>query len=269
MRDDIVTLLLALATFCTLYAVVQWTKVATASRASWFPALFAVPLWFLTLSFYMMGGEYARQMPPIVVQPLVSAWTLIWMSVAGGWAAVAWIRAGHQALRGQPVDVGEALGEATRRAAELAAVHGGRVHAVSIGLQLIVPGILYALSLAFADAVAVLDPDRRAMKRSSELTRGMRSRLFRVFALLHGVQLVVWAGLLVAIDGQAAVAASLVDFEAISEIGYLAGDLVWAVVTWILSLTMVVLYVEREERVAAHIALKKHERAAGDVAAAP
>jgi hypothetical protein len=260
-RDNVFSVLFAGAMFCSLYALLQFFKRETASRESWFPTLFALPLWLLGLGFYLMGGEFARQMPPAVVQPLVMSWTLLWSSIAGGWAAVAWIRSGYGALSSAPVPTSEAFAEAARRTVEMSAVHGGRIHAITIGMQLIVPGIFSALSLAFADMVGVLHPDKRAMRRSGDLTLGMRSRIFRIFTVLYLVQMAMYSALIAGIDGQAALAASLVDFTAISPAGYIAGDLLWSIFAWLSTLAMLVMYIEREAHVAANGALRRHERA--------
>jgi hypothetical protein len=217
------------------------------------------------------------------------------------------------------------LQQARSRWIEVAGPHGARVQAVSVGMQLVLPGIFYALQLAFTDMIAVLHPERPALRRSGQLTTGMRGRLFRMMfgwwlagmVLSVGTTFTIEAltppvpfeqvdtngdnvisadeaegvpavesrlrsmdkdrdGALSAAEYQAWLedpahdvttieGASTRFFEMVfdpTSVGALeniVSEVIWAVLAWLLTLALLVLYVEREDQVKAKRALKTLE----------
>ncbi len=260
-RINLSSVALGLGGFLALYAIIQTFKRETASRASWLPALFALPAILVGLSAYAIGGPAAAQLPPLKTVPMLIAALLLWRTFFGAYAATVWIRIGNQAAEGQPVDAPGAMQEAGRRIREVAAVHGGKVAAVAAGQQLIVVGIFYALQLAFADAVVVLDPERPAMRRAGNLSYGMRSRIFRVLALWFLVYGAFGAGIAIALDGVATYQASFFDPTATSTASWAIGDAVFGLTMWLETLSMLVMYRDREAQVKAKAALRRHEKA--------
>lgn len=233
--------------FLALYTLLQTFKLRRASRVSWAPSLLLAPallaLGGLTLVDRGMGSELG----PAVLTLFLIAWNLAFASFAGAALAVAHVLLGDAALRGETLGARELLGQVGRRTLDVSAPHGARVHAVSIGIQLLVPGVFYALQLAFTDLIAVLEPNQRALSRSSQLTRGMRMRLFKVFL----VWALVSAGLTFAVAyvlQPAEFAASFFDPRVLTTPTYLMQEIVWALTSWVLQMALLVLYVERVAR---------------------
>jgi hypothetical protein len=260
-------LFLGLGGLLSLYAFIQFLKRHTATRESWFPALFALPTLITAGALMMAGSEAGRQLGPAMFQMLLIPFLLVLYSIGGAACAIAWVRSGDQASKGEAVDTGAVLAETRSRLVEISGPHGARQHAVSIGMQILVPGIFYALQLAFVDMVAVLDPERPALKRSGDLTWGMRGRLFRVFAIWALVTYGIVAALQIGLDGTEAVTLSLVDPRELSLHTYFLSELVTALTSWVLTLSLLVLYQEREAQVAAKRAIVRHEKAAAAASA--
>jgi len=250
------------ALFLAVYAVVQFAKRDRVTRASWWPALFALPMALVAGSFYLEMSGTARQVP-IVPTFLLMAWWLVYGSIGGAAAAIAWLRAGHAAMIGQRAEAGRIISEIGQRTIEVSAPHGAKVHAVTVGMQVLLPGIFYTLQLAFTDMIAVLDPTRPPLRRSGQLTFGMRGRLFRLF-------LVWWIGTTVLAMVAAGVydrvldplamlqkwGELLFDPSAVSPAAGVISEVVWWLTTWVLTLALLELYVEREEQVRARAVLK-------------
>jgi hypothetical protein len=54
--------------------------------------------------------------------------------------------------------------------------------AIAIGMQVVIPGVLYALQYAFVDAIAATDDNaKQPLARSQKLTQGRRSRIARAW----------------------------------------------------------------------------------------
>ena len=134
------------------------------------------------------------------------------------------------------------------RLADVAGAHGARVHAVLVGMQVLIPGIFYALQLAFTDMVAVLHPDRPALAGSGQLSWGIRRRLFKVFAiwLVMSFTLSVGGGLLV--ESAEVMQEAFLDLRAMSLVGVLVQDVIWILTTWWLEMALLVIFWERVER---------------------
>ncbi len=263
----------ALAAFCTLYALVQFPKREKASRSSWWPALFAVPLWVVCAALAVVMSGQARQMGPVVAQLLIMAWSLVWSSFGGAAVATGWVLAGKAALDGRSFGLSEALDAVRVRTLDVAGAHGAKVHAVTIGMQVLLPGILYALQYAFVDMVAVLDPEKASLRRSGQLTSGMRGRIFRLLLAYTLFGQVVSFGLFAAVTGATdteklveAGWAFLMDPTAMGEAVQVTVEILWALLTWVCTLALLVLYVEREGQVKAKTELKQLQKASGGAA---
>ena len=245
----------------SLYAILQFMKRATASRSSWFPALFALPVVVAAGGVMLAGSPTGRQLGPALFQMLLMPWTLVLYSIGGAACAIAWVRGAHEVDEGRGADTSAILGEVGGRLVEISGPHGARQHAVTIGLQLLVPGIFYALQLAFVDAIAVLEPERGAWKRSGDLTYGMRSRLFRLYSMWFVLTIGIVGALQVGIGGTEAITVALVDPRALGLPVYFVSELVTALTSWVLTVALMVLYKEREAQVKAARALKRHKQA--------
>lgn len=257
--------------FASLYAVLQFAKRDQVTRASWWPTLFAIPMLLVGLGFVVVQSEQARQLGPVILSLFLMAWGLVWMSFGGAAAAIVWIRAGKAALDGRSVGAAELTSEVQTRMLDVAAPHGARIHAQTIGMQLLLPGIFYALQLAFTDMVAVLDPEQASLRRSGQLTFGMRGRLFRMMLVWWVLGTVLSMAIAMPLEGVYTMDLAIqkaqelfLDPSAPSRLTYVAQELVWAGFTWVLTLSLLVLYLEREAQVRAKRALKDlKKKAAG------
>jgi hypothetical protein len=176
------------------------------------------------------------------------AWGIIWQSVGGAVLAIVWIRLAQGARDGRRVGLGELLGELRLRTLDVAGAHGARVHAVLVGMQVLVPGIFYALQLAFTDMVAVLYPNRRALKGSGELTWGIRGRLFKVFAIWLFISFGLSIGVGILMESAEVMQEAFLDLRAMSLTGVIVQELIWVCTTWNLELALLAIFWERVER---------------------
>lgn len=255
--------------FAGLYALLNFPKRETASRTSWIPALLTAPALLVGFSgMALQSGGPGNQMGPVVLQLVMASADLTWGAFGGAAACIAWLVAGRAAIDGASASFGDVVQKVQARTLDVAPVHGGRDQAVTIGMQLLLPGIFYALQLAFADMVVVLDPEKPAMRRSGQLTSGMRGRLFRLLFLWF----LITASFTIAVvcvdmgartvdDAVAAVSKVMFDPSVtrgtalyVSEVG---GALAW----WVLQLATLSLYVERENQVRAKSILRQRQAA--------
>jgi hypothetical protein len=252
----------AAALFLALYLMVQIPKSRTASRASWAPAMFAAPLAFTAIALYLVSSGQARQIGPVVLQLTLMAWGIVWMTFGGAFTALAWLRAARNVLDGKSAADG-VLAESAARTLEVAGPHGARVHAVTIGMQFLLPGIFYALQLAFVDMVVVLDPEKASLRRAGQLSSGMRGRLFLLLLLWSLGTYAVWFAVLLPLEGATTQVAAIEKFQELfldpsssSRLGYVVGEVLWSLSAWVCELALLVLYLEREEQVRARSQLK-------------
>ena len=196
-QDSLATGLWAALAFVGLYSLIQLTKTRTASRVSWIPSLFFVPLLIVALVVTFVEQSKLGMGLALMVF-LQQAWAIWWLTFGGAATAVGWVRAADEVASGRELSAGDVFAEVGRRTLEVSGPHGARVQGVAIGMQVLVPGILYWLQLAFTDMIAVLHPEKAALGESGKLTYGMRTRLFKVFLATSVVGLGGSAGIAVA-----------------------------------------------------------------------
>jgi hypothetical protein len=96
-----------------------------------------------------------------------------------------------QSLRGKTVRFGEILGVGASRSWRIFVVAlGAGLVILGFSLLLIVPGIMAACALFLAVPAAVVEPDRPALRRSRELTKGHRLTIFLLFVVFWLVGMV-------------------------------------------------------------------------------
>lgn len=241
--------LLGVAGFLGLYTLLQFTKRRTASRASWAPSLLLAPTILMAIAMMLVLQGQAQELGPLVFSLMVMAWTLFWASIGGAGLAVGLVLLGDHAQRGESMAAGELLTQIRTRTLDVAGPHGARVHAVTIGMQVVIPGIFYALQLAFTDMIAVLEPDQPALARSGKLTWGMRARLFKVFLVWVVVASGIGAGIVYLLETPEVFMASLIDPRAVGLHTYLLQELVWALTGWVLTMALLRMYQDRLARI--------------------
>lgn len=206
--------LVGIGVLCVLYTGIQLTKRATASRASWWPSLLTVPLVLIGLSI-MMGGA-AGNADPTDIAAMMASDALIVSILAGTGALLLWDMFAGAALALLIVDRAQAdrsdteapqatgMGRLTRQYTDVLAPYGGMVLAITVGMLIIVPGILYALFYAFVPAVSLTNTTDPALKTSSARTRPYRRRLFVLMTM--GVLVGMVSGLAIGLGVEAAFA---------------------------------------------------------------
>lgn len=268
-RGELGAVLTGFAGFLLLYALIQLPKRATASRASWAPVLLLAPtLVLLAIVNFLDQSKMGMGLAFMVF--LQTAWLLLWASFGGAAATIAWVRSAQGALDGAPVPASAVFSEVGRRWLEVAGPHGTRVQAVTIGMQVVIPGIFYWLQLAFTDAIAVLHPDESAVAGSGKLTWGMRGRLFKLWLVTGLVWMAGSAGLAAAMGVSAeTIGMSLLGMADPREpsMAQLIAQEVWAaVVAWWTTVALLILY---RERVARRDRRAREAQQAAAAAAAP
>jgi hypothetical protein len=252
-RDTLTTSLWGLLAFIGLYTGIQITKRATASRASWLPSLFFAPV--LVVALVVTFVEQAKLgMGLALMVFLQQAWALCWMTFGGAATAIGWVRAADEVEAGRTLSPGDIFAEVGRRTIEIAAPHGARVQGVFIGMQVLVPGILYWLQLAYTDMLAVLDPEKPALGGSGKLTFGMRGRLFKVFLVTSIVGLGGSALIGIALGQPAADAGmallGLADPREPSMAQVMTQEIWFGLQAWWVTVALLLLYRERIARLA-------------------
>lgn len=204
-------LALGLGAFLVLFAMVQTSRAATVSRASWLPAVFApgfLGAAAVFLAYASGGGPDAQQMALIGVVFTGVALLPVW-AIGGAWAAAVSHLGVRAARQGDKAGFGS-WGMAASRTAEVSAPHAGARYAVWLGLQFfVVPGLMYTTQYGLVDPVAWEEPDARALRRSAELTRGHRQRILRTLLIVAVACALVGIGVGVA---------DLGDFAKLSEV---------------------------------------------------
>lgn len=247
-----------------IYTALQFAKRQSASRLSWLPSLFFLPsvLVAIAFTFFQQGTESQLQL--ILLTLLDAAWRLVWMSIGGAAVIVAATLSAEQARKGESVDAGGIFGQIVGRTLDVAGPHGTKVQAVTIGMQVLIPGIFYMLQLAFADTIAVLKPEAAALRTSGRLTWGMRGRLFKLFLALTMLFMIIHFVAISLIDQPASAMAYYFDAREMAFPAFALGEILWGVYIWVLQVALLLIYHDRVR----YLKERKAERAAKKAAAA-
>jgi len=238
--------LIGLAGLLVLYTAMQYPKRATASRASWIPSLFTLPVLAAAGALYMI--ESGGPIPGVL---MFTAFDIAWVCVMDAALVVVYVTAADLMHRGEQPTVGKLISAMGSRTWDVAAPFGGSWTAILVGLQVVIPGIHYALQYSLVAAVAVLEPEQPALTRSTALTRPIRRRLFVLlymgFALTFGMQ----CTLVYQLDGWEVLMQFFIIPTVISEraamVGESFGNIVWAITT----MGLVLIYKSRAEKLPA------------------
>jgi hypothetical protein len=250
--DQLKQTLFIVAGLIGLYTLLQVGKRERATRASWIPSLFLAPALLLAGALALRGG---RDAGPGLIAIVYMGLDLVWGSLFGSLFAIAWLTIGDRAQRGR-TDIAELVSDSLaamrERGADMIAVHGGTYHAVNIGLQVIIPGIHYWLLYAFADMAVLFSPEKPAFQTSTRLTDGIRRRVFKAQWI---VLLAYMLPMMVIGMSRSGVAeffnAALFDPTMNSATDRFITGGVWMMTVALMKLVMLVMYREREARLAA------------------
>lgn len=189
-----------------LYLILQLFRRRTASRASWLPTLVVLPAAIFALA---TTPGLASQ---VGVQGLASiaygAVSLLLSILLGGIVQPIACLLAQTKVEGSSVDTGVALARWRERWAPILVIHGGVATAIFVGLQaLFLPGIILAVSLAYAVPATALDQEPRPLRLSRRLTAGDGARVLTLLTLaviagfvVQGASAVAVAAIEAAID---------------------------------------------------------------------
>jgi hypothetical protein len=182
-----------------LVTLIQFVKPKT-RRTAWWPALMILPTGFLAGAASLGGStlDLANVQGPLqgnaqfVPYILGSNATVLYHQLLVGPAvALMWTALAHADHLGKPgADV---IATVKSRWFDVLVPHGASLLIIALGLQIIVPGVVYMLHFAFVLPVALLEPDQPALRRSTDLTRPIRRRIFKVFLLGFLAEVVLFA----------------------------------------------------------------------------
>ena len=208
----------------------------------------------------MFVNSGAEQMPigGLLAQPFRMALGFVLLPFVNA----VWVLSAESKRSGS--ETGSVLSKAGSRLADFGAVFGAKQLVVTLGMQVIVPGVYYALQFAFVEMVALLRPDSAAMRRSKLLTRGIRIKLFRMFAVWFCLYMSIFLAVAGVLDEPGAVVTFFVfaDPRLVSLGTIIALDLAFSVTSWWLVVSLLHLYHHREEEV---VRLREARRAKREV----
>lgn len=191
--------LFAAAVFFGLYFLVQLGKRDSASRASWWPTLLVPPLLLAGMAVRMGGaGAFSVDMflnpqgsPDLI--PILLATQAMWFFFAftvGGVLATAWAAVAKHSLYGGE----DVLPRVKRRWLDVTVAYGAANIAITVGMLILVPGIIYALQYAFVPVVALEEPNEHALRFSAASSRNLRRRLFKLLFIAFAVDMLTAVG---------------------------------------------------------------------------
>ena len=175
------------------YAILQFIKRHSASRLSWLPVLFLPSSLFVAICAGSYTGAHSQQ-EVILSMGLRIALELVWMCTVGGLIYGLWVALSFTAIRSGGVDVRHAFQMVKRAGAGFLAPHGGATMLIYLGMQVVLPGLYYAVIYSFVTHVAVIHPERRAFKWSTFVSRGRRRSIVALllFTLFPAILLRFW-----------------------------------------------------------------------------
>jgi hypothetical protein len=228
-----------------IYTMLQIAKRRSATRQSWVPSLLLLPVGFVALLVSM-----GTALGPVALMLQSTAWDLVWEIFGGSLLSLFWVCWAFDIHEGKTPSYASALSRMKGRWLGVAAAYGGVTISVWAGLQVVIPGIYYAISYAMVDICVLDDPKSPAFARSTQMVRGIRRRVFKVFAIVLLVGISAQFISIVSIDGVAVLGQALSDPGAISWRASVPGDLVCVALWGVIKFAFVDLYLDRKARLA-------------------
>lgn len=178
----------------------MWTVIGNAFVVLWRNLHIAIAIAAVTGGLGALLADFSSEamvawLKPANGQPtlVVTQLTLLvvgtlWGSSMGAFAAASALYLWVQRERGKSATFYDTVNFGLNRFPRVFPAHARAFIAVSLGMIVFVPGILFGLQYAFVDAIATLDKEERdPLARSRKLTSSRRGTLFRTFAVF-----VVW-----------------------------------------------------------------------------
>ena len=179
------------------YTGLQVVKRATATWASWIPCLFLPSVVFVALCAGSFTGEYSQQ-ELILSMGLRVALELAWMCSVGGIIYGLWVCLAYNMMTSGRLDVLGAFQRLKATRLSYLAPHGGSTLLIYLGMQVVLPGVFYAVLYSFVDQSAILKPEASPFKQSAAVSTGLRRPIVLLFlitllpAIMSRIFVTVW-----------------------------------------------------------------------------
>lgn len=225
--------------------LLQASRRSRVSRASWLPSLMLLPV---TLALLGVGyrATTSQGAGPILLMLVDLSWQLGPVAIAAGLASAAWIAGARLVDAGEPAGAGAVLARASGTWLDVAATWAWRSQIVQIGAQIVVPGVWFGVSYAFADLVAATHPEERVLAGSTERVQGARGRVFKLLVVWFLVGSLLQGLVTLTLVGPASAWESMLDPRALPpSVAFLADLGLWFATWWTLHATWRV-YGERD-----------------------
>lgn len=223
----------------------QLSRRSRASRASWLPSLLLLPV-VLVLLGVGYRATTSQGAGPILLMLVDLAWQLGPVSIGAGLVTASWIAGARLVESGQPAGPGAVFARAAGTWLDVAATWTWRSQIVQVGAQIVVPGIWFGVSYAFADLVAATHPEERALAGSAERVQGARGRVFKLLVVWFLVGSLLQGLVAVSLAGPAAAWEAMLDPRALpAHVAFLGDVGTWFASWWALHATWRV-YAERD-----------------------
>lgn len=260
--DTVAQAAMLVAAASGLYTLVQLPKRDRASWASWAPSLLLMPA-LVVWGIATFGASASADVRAVLLGLMVFAWVLGPGAFAGGLAAALWLGAARSVGQGGSGGPGAALAALPQRVWDVVVVWGLRHQVVQVGGQLVIPGIWYGISWAFADLHAGLRPGHPAFARSVRLAAGVRGKLFKLLAAWFLASNLVSIAAGIVVQGPELAVAGLFDPTQVPASVVTLQQFLGALLGWWLLLAMWRIFLERDALLA------RKEAAAAEAHATP
>jgi hypothetical protein len=229
-----------------IYTAFQFVKYDRSTRESWIPTVFLIPMVILTAALSFRG---MRGMDQQIRLGASFAPTLVVMSIRGGFLAAGFIGLHVAAKEGKLglAHFGDFISNTLKRGPSLIGAHAAVVHAVTIGIQVVIPGIFYSVVYSLVEPAAYFEPQARSLARSQELTTGIRRRIFKILALSLMLSTIPFGVYAVMTQDPAKLAGAVIDPTTLDWKFWLVWDVLELIATAVSTVAFAAVYEERRQ----------------------
>lgn len=165
-----------------LYLLIQIPKRKTASWASWIPTLF-LPSAVLIAGWGLWFEQLAKHQELMLTLLLRLPIELAWTCTIGGVMYGLWVCLSYNVATTGRANLGGAVSRLSQAGLGFIAPHGGAILLIFLGMQIVLPGVFYAVLFAFVTHAAILNPEVSPFRHSTETSQGFRRPIIILFLL--------------------------------------------------------------------------------------
>jgi len=167
------------AGFLSLYTLIQFIRRKTVSWLSWVPSLFLPSALLTSIGALTFTGAAPQQ--PILAFCFRLSTELVFVCTVGGFLYGMWVCLSYNVATRGTLDVGGAFRRLRERGLSFLGPHGASTLLIYVGMQVLLPGIFYAVLYSFVDHAALLKPKASPFKVSTTAAQGMRRPIMLLF----------------------------------------------------------------------------------------